>query len=372
MIPEKMSRRTEKLRICYVVCYKDPNYIRTQVLISALHRINNLEVIVIKNKNRGILRYIEVPLRLMWTRITKHPDYFIVGFRGHEVFWMLYPSMVGKKIIFDEFINLHDWLISEHKKIKEDSWVANMTDKYIKWVHGRCYAILEDTEAHKKLSENIYGTPPDKIYAVPVGADEAVFTPRKAHSNKGEVEVFFFGNLWPLQGLDVMLGAIKILVEKNEVKGLHFTFAGGRGNATMSKQIDDFISKNNLDNHFTHLDWLPYDNLPEYIANADVCLGGPFGDTAQAKRVITGKTYQYLAMGKATIIGEGENKAGFIDHQNCILVPQGSSEHLAAALEWSKGHQEELHKIGVEGKKLYDSKFSINNISNILEGILVG
>lgn len=116
-----VKQKKNSAKVCYVLCYRDPNYVRSQVLTEALRKIPGVELILIKNRHRGLLRYLEVPLRLIYTRLRYRPDTFIVGFRGHEVFWLLYPAMAGRKIIFDEFINLHDWLVDEHHKFPEES-----------------------------------------------------------------------------------------------------------------------------------------------------------------------------------------------------------------------------------------------------------
>ena len=102
------------------------------------------------------------------------------------------------------------------------------------------------------------------------------------------------------------------------------------------------------------------------IPNADICLGGPFGNTDQARRVITGKTSQCLALGKPLIIGEIDEKHGFVDKQDCLLVPQGNPEALVEALRWAYSHREQLALIGEQGRAIYAEKLSIKVIGNLL------
>ncbi len=47
-----------------------------------------------------------------------------------------------------------------------------------------------------------------------------------------------------------------------------------------------------VDRRFKYQIWVPFDELPKHIAAADICLGGPFGDTLQSRVGWTGKTVQ--------------------------------------------------------------------------------
>ncbi|HLG90983.1 MAG TPA: glycosyltransferase [Candidatus Saccharimonadales bacterium] len=359
-----------KKRACYVVCYKDPEYIRTRTLVQALSKINGIELLVIKNRYRSFLRYIEVPARLAMARIKFRPDIFIVGFRAHEIFWLLYPSMVGKRIVFDEFINLHDWLVNEHHKINEQSLLTKLADRYMRWVIKKSDVIFEDTEAHAKLSTQIYGTPPGKIVVVPVGADEETFYPRSKPRKATKFEVFFFGNMLPLHGLDVILESIKLLSQKGKLKEMRFTLVGGKGNQAMIGEIRNFIKLNKLSNSITYKEWVKYHELPDYIAQSDLCLGGPFGNTGQARRVITGKTYQFLAMAKTVVIGQIENMEGFKDRRNCLLVEQRDPKALADTLEWAFDNKTKMQRIAQQGYRLYKTNFSIEAISKKMKPII--
>ena len=119
-----------------------------------------------------------------------------------------------------------------------------------------------------------------------------------------------------------------------------------------------------------HEEWIEYDQLPQMISACDVCLGGPFGNTGQANRVITGKTFQFLAMGKPTIIGKITNDYGFEDKLNCLLVDQGNENQLAAGILWCFENQDKLSTIGQNACALYKNNFSVETIKKDLQLIL--
>ena len=127
-------------------------------------------------------------------------------------------------------------------------------------------------------------------------------------------------------------------------KPIHFTFIGGSGAALTS--FNETVARKKLDK-VSHIAWVPYEEiLQSAIPKADLCLGGPFGNTTQSKRVVTGKTSQCLAKGKVTIIGNIDEDVGFIDRDNCLLVRQGDPQALADVLTWAVQNRESLQGIG--------------------------
>ena len=56
-------------------------------------------------------------LKLVYVRFAKKPDVYILAFRGYEILPFVRLITLGKTFIFDEFINLIEWVIFEHKKI---------------------------------------------------------------------------------------------------------------------------------------------------------------------------------------------------------------------------------------------------------------
>ena len=122
---------------------------------------------------------------------------------------------------------------------------------------------------------------------------------------------------------------------------------------------------------YRQLPWMPLRELLEReIPSADLCLGGPFGDTPQARRVVTTKTMQCLALGKVTVVGAVDDAFGFVDRENCLLVPQNDPVALATAMRWAFEHRTLLPTIGNNGKLLYRDRFGQTAIAAGLQAAL--
>lgn len=360
------NQAINKTKVCYVLSYKDPNYVRTVVLVDALKEIEEIQLTIVKNTSRSLLRYIQTAYKLMKTRIFIRPDVYILGFRGHEAYWPVRAITFPKPIIFDEFIDSSDWLLVENK----NRYIPKIFLTSIKWVTKsilhNASAILTDTQLNAKSSSKNHGISKDKYQVIYVGTDENTFRPHEKKPDTNEsLEVFFYGTLAPLHGLEYILEAAKAV----QGKKIHFTIVGGRGKPVMVHKIKQYIKENKLQN-VSYKEWVNYEEIPELINQSDVFLAGPFGDTSQSKRVITGKAYQSLCMAKATMMGGIKEEVGFIDKQNCLIVDQGSSLAIADALEWAKDHKSKLDSIGQKGKELYKTRFSRETIKKQLTRVI--
>lgn len=360
-------KKTKK--ICVITCYKHPDYVRGEVLAEAIAHNSDYELVRIKNKHKGLFRYPEIILKLIWARASQRPDVYILTFRGYEVLPFVRLISIGKKLIFDEFINPIEWTFNEHKKVSH-SWLLGLSKAFYRLILRSVRVVMTDTDAHAKLSSELMGLPQTKFYTVPVGTDEKLFRHTKTSGKRKIFEVFFYGNMLPLHGMKYMLGAIKILLAENDLPELHITLIGGRGNKTMVSMVNEFIETNGLTDRVTYLEWADYKKLPEYIAKADLCLGGPFGNTPQSSRVITGKTFQFLAMGRPVLIGKTEESEIFEDKKNCIIVKQGSAQAIADGISWAYNNKLKLTSIGNNGRELFVNNFSVKSISQVLAKIL--
>lgn len=359
-----MNKPKKVNKLCYILSYRAPNYVRTEVLLNALKGIDGITVHEAINLSTGLYRYIQTLLRLLLIRFTRDPDLYLLGFRGYEIFPIVRLLTAGKTLVFDHMMSPYDSLLNERKTIKKDSFLDGLIFLYEKLILRFSDIILTDTLEHKIFFQELFGLNPQKIHAIPIGADERVFrregqAATDSKRNK-RFEVFFYGTFLPLHGVEVILRAAHLLKEQP----ISFVIVGGKG--TITEPFDSMIRDLSLIN-VTHKEWVEYEQLPRMIADTDVCLGGPFGNTGQANRVITGKTFQFLAMGKPTIIGRISRDYGFADRTNCLLVEQGNEKELAEAILWCYENRDKLSEIGENGYKLYHDNFSTNTIRNIIQ-----
>ena len=361
------SNKNKKIKVCYILSYRCPNYVRTKTLIEALKRIDNIALFEAINTTKGIFRYIQTLSRLFAIRITKKPDYYILGFRGYEIFWIVRILTFGTPLIFDHMMSPYDSLLNERKIFKKGGIVDKLIYLYEKSILKYSDMILTDTVIHREFLADLFEEQREKIYAVHVGTDEELFKnlPSGKEVQKKEFfDVFFYGTFLPLHGIDIILKAEFILKDRP----IRFTIIGGN-----KKYLRDFyeIKKRLKLKNIIHKEWVDYEQLPGMISKADLCLGGPFGNTGQASRVIAGKTFQFLAMGKPTVVGKIKHDYGFRDKENCLLVSQENEKELAGAILWCFENQERLGEIGRKGLELYRTKFSIDHIKEALQVIFL-
>lgn len=353
-------------KVCYVLAYKYPNYVRTAALVDGLEHAQGIEVYTAINSTASVFRYLQTSLRLIKQRIVHRPDVYIFGFRSHESFWIFRLLTIGRPVIFDEFINMQQSLVSEKNIIKKDSFLSKLAYYYVRAIHRCTRVILTDTNLHAKSSSKTYKTPINKYKAIYVGTNEKVFKqPPTLRKKTGIFTVFFYGNIEALHGIDHILKAAEQLQDVD----IKFVIVGGKGSPKTIGYISNYIKTNQIKN-IEYIEWLPFSDLPKYINAADVCLGGPFGGTAQARSVITGKTFQFLASGAATIVGKIHEEVGFRDKQNCLLVEQDSTDSLTDAIEWAYKHRELLPAMGASAAALYKENFSVEQVSKKLETII--
>lgn len=361
----RLDQQGGRLRVGYVLSYYFPEYPRTKTLIDGLNILSGVEVYEAINRSTGPWRYLESFLRLLWVRLSHNPDCYVLGFRGTEIFWPVRLLTLGRPLIVDHMMSPYDSMLNESNKLKVGSVLARLVYTYERMLLHAADAILTDTRLHRNYLSHLFRISKEKIHAIPVGADESLFRRdvQAPSSEDSTFNVLFYASFLPLHGIGVILDAAETL----KALPVRFVLIGGN-----RLDLSDFHcdrDRRGLTN-VEHIPWVDYRELPEWIERADLCLGGPFGGTGQARRVVTGKTYQCLAMAKPTVIGEIDEDCGFIDRVNCLLVPQRDSEKLAESIRWAHDHRDQLPLIAQAGLQLYKQRFSIDVVADALDAVL--
>lgn len=357
----------ESMKVAVVTCYKQPDYIRAVTLRRAVAAQKDIEPVVIKNTHTGVLRYAEVLWKVLKVRFSQKPDAYLITFRAYELLPFLLMIAGRKPVLYDEFIN-PILVVREHQSQKTGAVKAMMSTwqifaKFYYWLIHSCRFILTDTQAHADYSAALSGISLKKYKALPVSTNEELFKPTESKSHGTAFRVFFYGNMVPLHGLTYIIETARLLRSYPDIELL---LIGGDEKA---KRLVEQARSDGA--NLRHRKWVDFDQLPALIHEADICLGGPFGGTTQSDVVVTGKTYQFLASAKATIIGKGKaTKDHFKDKENCLLVDQANPPALADMLVWAYRHRRDLPTIGKKGRQTYDEYFSIKALTKQVGAIL--
>jgi glycosyltransferase involved in cell wall biosynthesis len=356
------------MKICYWGTF-EREYPRNAVLIAGL-RQNGIEVMEchyplwvdgFRSNKMALLNGFGSKLRLAVRAALNYPiliyrylclgdhDAVIVGYLGHLDMFFLTPfaRLKKKPLVFDAFFSLYDTAISDWQIGSKNSLLARLC-RFVDWSACRLASlVLVDTEAQQKFFCREFGLAREKVSWLYVGADDSLFTPNVEAERPRPFRVLYVGNYVPLHGVPIILQAARLLKEEE----IEFWLVGGNhnGSTEMLTRSDGLPVK--------LFPWMPPHELRERLCEVDVCLG-IFGASEKAKRVVPGKAFLALAMGKPLITGDSPAAQELFEHEkNVLLCEMGSSDALADAILRLKNDALLRQRIGKEGRKLYHDRF---------------
>ena len=307
------------------VTTKNIDYIRNVQEIRFLeHHAGRLRVICSHQKNYAV-RILEVWWKLLFAG--RGFDVIFFGF-APQLVAPFFHKYRDREIIIDFFVSVYDTLINDRKKFSVHSPAARLCHWIDSYVIRRADCIVTDTRADARYFIREFRGDSSRFRTVYLEADRTIYYPREQRKSgrlADKFVVLYFGSILPLQGVDVVLGAIGLLKDEMD---LFFQFIG---------PVSDKYHMPVQDN-VEYIDWLAQEELAAYIANADLCLAGHFDGTIdKAKRTIPGKAYIYNAMGKRMVLGDNKaNRELFDVSDNVVWTDMGSAEALADVIRRCK------------------------------------
>lgn len=226
--------------------------------------------------------------------------------------------------------------------------------------------VIVDTELNVRYFHQTFGTPPEKLARIFVGSDDDVFRPEPHSADDASFLVTFVGAYIPLQGVEYILRAAKILESEADVR---FLLIGAGQTYPAARALAARLGLRNV----TFRPPVPYEDLPQHLAESDVCLG-VFGDSEKAKRVIPTKAFDALAMGKPLITGDtpGAAEAGLVDLETAYLVEMSNPAAIAQAIRDAKSDDGLRADVARRGHRLFQGRFTPTIIGAALKSVLEG
>lgn len=343
-----MINNKKPLAVCYFGTYA-PEYSRNKILISGL-RENGVDCMECHTNLKGFFKYIDL-VKKHW-KIKKRYDVMIVGFQGlHAI--ILAKFLTRKTIIFDAFLSIYDSMVMDRKSVKTGSFAAI----YYWWLDKISMTladiVLFDTNEHINYASKEFGIKKEKFRRIFIGADTSVFYPVKRESISKKFKVLFYGSFLPLQGIDYIVKAAKLLEKEKDIV---FEIVGWGPEKEKIIGLFNYLKPNNL--FFTG--GQNQESLRKKGAEADVCLG-IFGDTDKTKRVIPNKVYECLAMNKPVITSDTPATRELFEDGELMFVKVSDHVSLANAIITLKNNKELAVSIAQKGYQKF-LKFAEPNI----------
>lgn len=308
--------------------------------------------------------------RLVW-RYIRMPQ--------HDVVMVVYPGLVDLFVLrifsglrrtplaWDWFLSAYDTIVLDRRLVHPRHPVARLIYG-IEWLAARlANAVFMDTAAHARRMEALFGLSAGSIGHVWVGVEREHFDPgddkptATASRDGTALKVLFYGQFIPLHGIPTIVAAASLLRDE-PVDWLLI----GRGQET--SRIRSLLQRSGLPK-LQWIEWVPYDELRQALANADVVLG-IFGTSDKAASVIPNKVFQILAARRPLITRDSAAIRELVSHgpPAVQLVPAGDAAALAAAVMVLANRRTAPHA-DIGGPSLTD-RFDAAAVGTQLLGIL--
>lgn len=349
----------DELRVLCFGSY-NPRYPRSRVIIKGLTK-NNVKVIECNYQSKTWLKYLG-----LFKKYKSDYDVTIVCHPGHldVPLAKVLTTLSIKPLVFDAFISLYDTNVFDRKLVKEGSIKSKFYFYADKLACILSDLILLDTKEHIKYFYKTFGIEKERFRRVFIGADDDVFYPRKIQREEDSFVVAFHGTFIPLQGIQYIVKAARLLEDKKDIK---FEVLGG---GQTYPRIIALCKRLNVKNILFKKP-VKYEEVPNFVARGDVCLG-IFGDTAKARRVISNKVFEILAMRKPLVTGDTPaiKESGLINRKHALLVEMAKPKAIANAILELKANEKLRRSIAKNGYALFRENFTPKVIGATLKKTL--
>ena len=343
------------MKVCHFGI-SNPQYSRNRVILKGL-RQNGVEVVECNAHSGHFYRpslskltYVKRYIQLVERHAKMHYDVLITSYSGQLVM-PLAKFITSKPVVLDAFLGMHEMFV-DHLPEASDSYRAKAWYYLDKYSFRSADLILADTEEHINYFHEQIGTDRNRFRRVFVGSDDAVFFPRSVDRADENFLVIFWGTFVPLQGVQFIIRAAKSLQNQKDVV---FKIIGSGRTFDLVKNLSERLRLKNV-SFFTR--WIPYQELPNHITKADLCLG-IFGDTPKAKRVIPNKAFETLAMGKPLITGDSPAaREALTNMKDCVLCKMANPKAITESIMLLKEDEGLRKKIARNGYNLFKEKFT--------------
>lgn len=228
-----------------------------------------------------------------------------------------------------------------------------------RWKEYEAYAVRKATavitvvdEAARRIQE--LKVDADRISVVSNTPEMDMFLPAKSVPVNKEPLLTYIGGFGPHRGLETVIHAISILCSDKYYIRLRM-IGKGRNAASYDRLIRDL----GLQERIKMIDWVPFQEVPDYIGESDACLV-PHEATEHTHSTIPHKLFQYMAMEKPVIVSNCRPLERIVTETGCGVVFEAGNPASFAECVRSLFQGNRTGEMGRRGRKAVLEKYNWN------------
>lgn len=267
--------------------------------------------------------------------------------------------LLGSHFIFDsDDYELREWF----HPIR--NWATLRSERYLA-THADAVVV-----ASRMLAKHIssHGVPDRKIHYIPTGVDTDVFRPLKIEKCKEKLLVFTgMRYRQNLDNISFMLEALKLVAKERKDFEVWMI---GRGDAEIEGTTRKLIERAGLDSNVLIMGWLPVEELPRILAQADIALH-PLVDSFLNRCKSPTKLFEYMAMGLPVVSSEVGEARLIIEHAKSGMLCR-DTEEFAESILMLLEDEGLAEKLGKSAREVVLKKYSLRVLSEKLASVIEG
>ena len=195
----------------------------------------------------------------------------------------------------------------------------------------RAAAVVTVTHGLREIVIERYGVDPERVFVVENGVDPELFRPLDTAEARATLGLppgplaCYVGNLVRWQGLDTLLEAMNELPSSYRL----ILVGDGPSRAHLVRQVEKLALDGRV--HFAGI--VPHDQVPLYIAAADVCAASFSSERNVRSGVSALKVLEYLACARPIVVTAVPGAVELVETYRCgLVVPPEDPHAFGAAL----------------------------------------
>jgi glycosyltransferase involved in cell wall biosynthesis len=145
-----------------------------------------------------------------------------------------------------------------------------------------------------------------------------------------DIVLFFMGWLYDFSGLKEV--ALELAKDPEKYKNIKLMVLG---KGDLWDTLQEIRSKHKMEDRIIMLDWQPYEEVPKYIAAADICILPAYKNEIM-QNIVPIKMYEYMAMGKPVIATRLSGLVKEFGEGNGVIYIERAEEVLLRTNELNK------------------------------------